>query len=137
MGRIAAAIAQPIAPDCRSNRMFRMRGAVVLAAAAALTAGACGGTDWNAATKPKAPSAAQVRAAAEAEARADRPCVDARVASGQANSDPSDPPTPADTRCWATAIVHGVGVKTFAAHGLTPNGLRNQKSTLGALPTPT
>lgn len=109
----------------------------MLAVAAALSAGACGGTDWNTAGKPKAPSAAQIRAAAVAEARAERPYVDALVASGQANSDPTDPTTPSDTRCWATAIVHGVGVKAFAAHGLTPNGLRNPKSTLDALPTPT
>ncbi len=117
--------------------MFRMRGALAFAVAATLTGGACGGTDWNAAHKPKTPSAAQIRAAAAAEAKAEVPYVDALVASGQANSDPSDPTTPADARCWATAIVHGVGVKAFAAHGLTPNGLRNPNSTLDALPTPT
>ena len=109
----------------------------MLAVVGALTAGACGGTDWNAAHKAKTPSAAQVRAAAAAEAKAEQPYVDALVASGQANSDPSDPTTPADARCWATAIVHGVGVRTFAAHGLTPNGLRRPTSTLDALPTPT
>ena len=106
----------------------------MVAVAAALVVGACGGTDWNAAKQPKTPSAAQLRAAAVAQAKAESPYVAALVASDQGSSDPSNP---ADARCWAAALVHGFGVSAFVAHGLTPNGLRDPDSTLDALPTPT
>ena len=116
--------------------MFRTRGAVALVVVAALAAAACGGTDWNAARKAKPLSPAQLRAAAVAQARAERPYINALVASDQA-SEPAGGVNALDSRCFAVAVVRGYGVKAFIAHGLTPNGLRNPNSTLNALPTPT
>jgi hypothetical protein len=109
-----------------------MRGAVVLVVAAALTAGACGGTtDWNAAHKAKPLSAAQARAAAAAQRKAELPYVDALVAKFTSYS-----PNPADDRCFAAAVVHGISVQGFTSHGITPTGLRNPRTTLDDLPTP-
>jgi hypothetical protein len=115
--------------------MFRRGGAVALVVVAVLAAAACGGTDWNAAHQHKAPSTAQLRAQAAAEARAEAPYVDAMVASDQANP-PADRGNPLEIRCVAGAIVHGFGVQAFRLHGLTPNALRNPNSTLEKLPTP-
>jgi hypothetical protein len=128
------AIAQPIALVCRSNRMFRTRGAVALVVAAALGAAACGGTDWNAARKPKPLSAAQVRAAAAAQKKAETPYVNALVVKYRAIDNQF---TDADQQCFAAAVVHGLGVTAFTSHGLTANGLRNPRTTLDDLPTPT
>jgi hypothetical protein len=114
--------------------MFRTRGAVVLVVAAALAAGACGGTDWNAGRKAKPLSPAQLRAAAAAQKRAEVPYVNALVVKYASDGDAS---TAADDRCYANAVVHGFGVTSFTAHGLTPSGLRNRRTTLDSLPTPT
>jgi hypothetical protein len=114
--------------------MFRIRGAVLVVVAAVLAAGACGGTDWNAAHKAKTLSPAQLRAAAAAQKRAEVPFVNALVVKYAATGDGS---TPADDICYANAVVHGFGVTSFTAHGLTPSGLRNRRTTLDSLPTPT
>jgi hypothetical protein len=111
-----------------------MRGAVALVVAAALGAAACGGTDWNAAHKPKAPSPAQLRAAAAAQKKAEQPLVNALMVKYHEDDDPF---TAADDRCFAGAVVHGLGVKSFVSHGLTANGLRNPRTTLDDLPAPT
>jgi hypothetical protein len=114
--------------------MFRTRGALVLVVTAALAGGACGGTDWNAAHQAKPLSLAQLRAAAAAQKRAELPYVNALVVKYASDGSAS---TPADDRCYANAVVHGFGVTSFTAHGLTPNGLRNSRTTLDSLPTPT
>src|SRR5215471_19028979 len=101
--------------------MFRTRGAVVLVVAAALAAGACGGTDWNAAHKAKTLTPAQQRAAAAAQKKAELPFVNALVVK---YSSLDDVASPADDRCYANAVVHGYGVTSFTTHGLTPSGLR-------------
>ncbi|HUI48654.1 MAG TPA: hypothetical protein VL119_08155 [Acidimicrobiia bacterium] len=105
--------------------------------AAALGLAACGGTDWNATNTDSVkvdPASAKRAAAARAvaAARAERPYVDAMVASALANDD-------ADgfDRCVASAIVHGYGVAVFNAKKLTPAVLRRPDSTLDALPAPT
>jgi hypothetical protein len=111
-----------------------MRGTAVFVVVGALVAGACGGTDWKAAHTPKPRSAAQLRAAAAAQRKAEIPYVNALVVKF---STAPKPPSLADSRCIAGAIVHGYGVKAFAAHGLTPNGLRNPRTSIDDLPTPT
>jgi hypothetical protein len=111
--------------------MFRTRGAVVLVVAAALIAGACGGTDWNAGQKAKPLSAAEARAAAAAQKKAELPYVNALVAKFS-----PDAGNAADQRCFATAVVHGYGVSSFTSHGMTAAGLRNPRTTLDDLPTP-
>src|SRR5262245_37513109 len=102
--------------------MFRTRGAVVLVVVAALAAGACGGTDWNAAHKPNMLTPAQLRAAAAGRKRAELSYVNALVA--KYSSDGSSNSV-ADDRCIASAIVHGFGVAALMAHRVTPTSLGN------------
>jgi len=106
----------------------------VVVVAGALAAGACGGTEWNAGKQPKPLSAAQARAAAAAQKKAEVPYVNALVAKYQTNHVLNSLD---DNRCLASAVVHGFGVAGISAHGLTANGLRNPRTTLDDLPTPT
>jgi hypothetical protein len=113
-------------------------GAVAFVLAVALAVAGCGATDWNAAaTKSKAASQAAAKAAAAAAARAERPYVEALVASQRANDGSTTAAAAADDRCVAVAIVHGYGAQVLVNHGLTPNGLRNPDTTLDVLPAPT
>jgi hypothetical protein len=111
-----------------------MRGAALLVVVGALVAGACGGTDWKAAHTPKPKSAAELRAAAAAQRKAELPYVNALVVKYAAAP---NPPTLVEGRCIAAAVVHGYGVRTFTAHRLTPNALRNPHTSIDDLPTPT
>jgi hypothetical protein len=118
--------------------MFAKGGAVAFVLVIALVGAGCGATDWNAtASRSNSASRAAARAAAAAAAQAERPYVEALVASQRANDGSTTAAEVVDDRCVAVAIVHGYGAQDFVSHGLTPNGLRNPDSTLDALPSPT
>ena len=106
----------------------------MLVVVGALVAGGCGGTDWKAAHTPKPQSAAQLRAAAAAQRKAELPYVNALVVKYTAAPNPM---SLAVGRCVAAAVVHGYGVKTFAAHKLTANRLRSPRTSMDDLPAPT
>jgi hypothetical protein len=95
----------------------------------------CGGTDYNTVVSTP-PSTSATPTHAVVATTAERPYVDAMVASAAA-SDTSADFTAALARCVSTAIVRGYGVDAFKSSGITPNGLRNPDSTLDALPDPT
>ena len=103
---------------------------VSLLAVAVVLAG-CGGTDWKTTRVSASGSAKSAQSAA-----AERPYIDAMLASAKANGSDRSGTSPTTVRCIATAIVHGYGAAAFAAAGITPAALRSPNSTLDALADP-
>ena len=116
-----------------SFSMYRIAGVLALVVALA----ACGGADWNAAQRaaakaPKSSGTPHTLAAAATE----KAYVDAMMQSATLNGGTKTPADAKNTRCIATAIVHGYGAAAFAAANIDPADLRPRDSTLDALPDP-
>src|SRR5690242_15451145 len=107
-----------------------------LALGAVIVLAGCGGTSFDSVASSGSKTAPTTSNAPAVATSAERPYVDAMVASAAA-SDGSDDCTATIARCISTAIVRSYGVKVFVSSGITPNGLRNPNSTLDALPDPT